>query len=676
MAVAKKNWWRRSRDTPWHGARFGKGLMGRHSQSPVSKEVRMNIRSWELLGALLLIGVALSASPAYPAELDLPRVMLKNISYDIPLDAGSLYQNTPLDAITLVADGRMIPLVRNDDQLIFENVRASESPQSFQIMVEATVVGEAEVEVIPAWFSILPPLTAILVALLIRSVLPALVLGLWLGAWALNGLTISGFFAGFLDGFDVYLTNAVADRDHVSIMLFTFMIAGMVGIISRNGGMRGIVELIIRGANTPKRGQVSVWTLGLLIFFDDYSNTLVVGNTSRSVTDRLKISREKLAYIVDSTAAPVATVALVTTWIGYQVGLIGDAMTRIPDLDLSPYGVFLNSILYSFYPFLAIFFVILVITTGRDFGPMLKAERRARETGQVVPDSSSTLGADDEAALAMKEGLPPRAMNAIIPVIAMTLAIMGGLYVTGEGETVSDIVGSANSYQALMWASIISVLVAVVMTLSQRLLSLDEVVDAWVSGARFTFLAMIILVLSWAMAEISSELHTADFLIASLGDRLPMGVLPTLVFVLAAFTAFSTGSSWGAMGILLPLVLPLSWAVLGAHGGADQEYLYILYASVSCVLAGAVWGDHCSPISDTTVMSSLSAGCDHIEHVRTQMPYALLVGFTSIVLGTLPVSFGMPWWLGFFLGAGFLAVALQRMGQEVDTASGVQPAEL
>ena len=636
----------------------------------------MNIRSWELLGALLLIGVALSASPAYPAELDLPRVMLKNISYDIPLDAGSLDQNTPLDAITLVADGRMIPLVRNDDQLIFENVRASESPQSFQIMVGATVVGEAEVEVIPSWFSILPPLTAILVALLIRSVLPALVLGLWLGAWALNGLTFPGFFAGFLDGFDVYLTNAVADRDHVSIMLFTFMIAGMVGIISRNGGMRGIVELIIRGANTPKRGQVSVWTLGLLIFFDDYSNTLVVGNTSRSVTDRLKISREKLAYIVDSTAAPVATVALVTTWIGYQVGLIGDAMTRIPDLDLSPYGVFLNSILYSFYPFLAIFFVILVITTGRDFGPMLKAERRARETGQVVPDSSSTLGADDEAALAMKEGLPPRAMNAIIPVIAMTLAIMGGLYVTGEGETVSEIVGSANSYQALMWASIISVLVAVVMTLSQRLLSLDEVVDAWVSGARFTFLAMIILVLSWAMAEISSELHTADFLIASLGDRLPMGVLPTLVFVLAAFTAFSTGSSWGAMGILLPLVLPLSWAVLGAHGGADQEYLYILYASVSCVLAGAVWGDHCSPISDTTVMSSLSAGCDHIEHVRTQMPYALLVGFTSIVLGTLPVSFGMPWWLGFLLGAGLLAVALRRMGQEVDTASGVQPAEL
>jgi Na+/H+ antiporter NhaC len=626
----------------------------------------MNMRSWWILGAVWLIGAVLCPSPAYSAELDVPRVMLKNISYDIRLDADSLDQDTHVEAIRLVVDDQVIPLVKTDDQLIFPDVRASQSPQSLQVMAEDTVIGEAEVQVIPAWFSILPPLTAILVALLIRSVLPALVLGLWLGAWALNGLTVSGFFAGFLDGFDIYLTNAVADRDHVSIMLFTFMIAGMVGIISRNGGMRGIVELIIRGANTPKRGQVSVWTLGLLIFFDDYSNTLVVGNTSRSVTDRLKISREKLAYIVDSTAAPVATVALVTTWIGYQVGLIGDAMTRIPDLDLSPYGVFLNSILYSFYPFLAIFFVILVITTGRDFGPMLKAERRARETGQVVPDSSSTLGADDEAALTMKEGLPPRAMNAIVPVVAMTLAIMGGLYVTGEGETVSDIVGSANSYQALMWASIISVLVAVVMTLSQRLLSLDEVVDAWVSGARFTFLAMIILVLSWAMAEISSELHTADFLIASLGDRLPMGVLPTMVFVLAAFTAFSTGSSWGAMGILLPLALPLSWAVLGARDSADPEHLYILYASVSCVLAGAVWGDHCSPISDTTVMSSLSAGCDHIEHVRTQMPYALLVGVASIVLGTLPVSFGMPWWLGFLLGAGLLVFALRHLGEIVD----------
>ncbi len=169
------------------------------------------------------------------------------------------------------------------------------------------------------------------------------------------------------------------------------------------------------------------------------------------------------------------------------------------------------------------------------------------------------------------------------------------------------------------------------------------------------------------MAEISAELHTADFLIASLGDRLPMGILPTVIFVLSAFTAFSTGSSWGSMGILLPLVVPLSWAVLGAQASADPEHYFILYSAVSCVLAGAVWGDHCSPISDTTVMSSLSAGCDHIEHVRTQMPYALLAGVVSIVLGTLPTSFGMPWWLGLTLGALTLTIALRFLGERVES---------
>lgn len=200
----------------------------------------------------------------------------------------------------------------------------------------------------------------------------------------------------------------------------------------------------------------------------------------------------------------------------------------------------------------------------------------------------------------------------------------------------------------------------------QRLLSLEEIVDAWISGARFTFVAMIILVLAWSMSEISSELHTADFLIASLGDNLPVTMLPATVFVLAAFTAFSTGSSWGAMGILLPLVMPLAWAVMSANGQADPEHYYLLYSSVSGVLAGAVWGDHCSPISDTTVMSSLSAGCDHIEHVRTQLPYALLAGVAALLVGTVPTSFGVPWWIGMLAAAGVTAISLRILGEKVE----------
>lgn len=194
---------------------------------------------------------------------------------------------------------------------------------------------------------------------------------------------------------------------------------------------------------------------------------------------------------------------------------------------------------------MAIFLMVLVITTGREFGPMRAAEQRARATGVTVPPVTSTVGQDDEAALAMKDGVQPNAINALIPVIVMIIGILAGLYITGDGETISDIIGSANSYQALMWASLLSAFTAVVMTALQGLLTLDEIVDAWVSGARFTFIAMIILVLAWSMSEISRELHTADFLIASLGDSLPASALPATIFVLAAFTAFSTGSSWG-----------------------------------------------------------------------------------------------------------------------------------
>jgi Na+/H+ antiporter NhaC len=567
----------------------------------------------------------------------------------------------------LIVNDRSYDAHKRGDNWVFLGVVAQDaSTVQLRLMVNNTLASDGSVPVIPGWVSILPPLLAIGMALLLRSVLPALMLGLWLGAWALEGMSLEGIFYGLFDSFEVYVVNAVADRDHVTIMLFTFMIAGMVGVISRNGGMRGIVEWIIKGANSARRGQLAVWSLGLVIFFDDYSNTLVVGNTSRSITDRLRISREKLAYIVDSTAAPIATVALVTTWIGYQVSLIGDATAQLDGLDQSAYSIFLNSILYSFYPFMAIFLMVLVITTGREFGPMRAAEQRARATGVTVPPVTSTVGQDDEAALAMKDGVQPNAINALIPVIVMIIGILAGLYITGDGETISDIIGSANSYQALMWASLLSAFTAVVMTALQGLLTLDEIVDAWVSGARFTFIAMIILVLAWSMSEISRELHTADFLIASLGDSLPASALPATIFVLAAFTAFSTGSSWGAMGILLPLVLPLCWAIMNSQGLAGPEGHHILYASVSGVLAGAVWGDHCSPISDTTVMSSLSAGCDHMEHVRTQLPYAMLAGAAALFCGTVPTSLGLPWWAGMLLAAAVTALGLRLLGEPVE----------
>jgi len=386
--------------------------------------------------------------------------------------------------------------------------------------------------------------------------------------------------------------------------------------------------------------------MGLTIFFDDYANTLVVGNTMRPISDRLKISREKLAYLVDSTAAPVATIALVTTWVGYEVGLIRDAIAGIPGLELNAYMVFLNSIPYSFYPLLALTLVFAVVGLGRDFGPMHAAERRARHDGQVAPPTSvSNQTANDMDDVQPDKGVECRARNALLPILTMVTGVVAGMFVTGEGETLRKIVGSADPYKSLVWGSLFGSLLAIALSVGQRVLTLGESVAAWFSGARAMLYAIFILVLAWALSGVTDVLGTADYLVSLVGDHLHPGLLPMLVFVVAAATAFSTGSSWGAMGILLPLMVPLAWALMEASGMNGAEHLPILYATVAAVMGGAVWGDHCSPISDTTILSSMASQCDHIEHVRTQLPYALSAGVIAIVAGALPAGFGVPWWI-------------------------------
>lgn len=527
-------------------------------------------------------------------------------------------------------------------------------------------VGTGGVIMAGTWISVLPPLVAIVLALAFRQVLVALFAGLWLGAFFVNGADAAAVWSGLLDTMAVYLRDALADGDHAAIILFSLMIGGMVGIISRNGGMLGVVDRITRWASTPRRGQLATTGLGIGIFFDDYANTLIVGNTMRAVTDRLRVSREKLAYLVDSTAAPVAAVALVTTWIGMQVGLIGEAVGRIDGYDESAYSIFLNSLAYSFYPLLAVAFVVMVAWSGRDFGPMLVAERHAREHGVTAAAGARNARLANELDAMMPDaGTRRRARNAVVPIAVLVVATLGGLWVTGRAEAgadaaLRDIIGSANSYLALMWGSLLGVVVALAMTAAQRLLPLEDALDAWLAGIKSVLPAMLILMLAWGLSAVAEQLGTAAFLTSALGDAINPAVLPTLVFVMAAVTAFSTGTSWGTMGILMPLVVPLAWAVAG-----DVAALHVLYASVAAVLAGAVWGDHCSPLSDTTILSSMASGCDHVAHVRTQLPYALLVGGAAIVFGLLPAGFGVPWWVCMPLAAVALALALRLFGRKV-----------
>lgn len=529
------------------------------------------------------------------------------------------------------------------------------------------VAGPASSPDNPVFVSILPPLFAIVLALITRSVIPALFLGVVLGSWALHGFDVAGLWHGLLDSVAVHVTAAVANADHAAVMVFSFMIGGMVGIISCNGGMQGIVELLVGKADDRRHGQLVTAGMGIAIFIDDYANSLVVGNTMRPVTDKLKISREKLAYIVDSTAAPVACIALITTWIGYEVGLIGDALSLLGVTGSSPYEVFLRSILYSFYPFLTLFMVFLVAYSGRDFGPMYQAELRAITTGQLLaPGATVDESARRESSFDSTSETPKRALNAVIPIIVLVVGVIASMYMTGAAEVgadagLRDILGAANAYLALVWGSLFGVLTATILSLAQQLMSLDKVIEAWYQGARGMFLAMIILILAWSLSSVTTLLGTGAYLVSLLSGNLSVGLLPAVTFIVAAFTAFATGSSWGAMGILMPLVIPLAWSMLG---GADATQSAIFYSTVACVLSGAVWGDHCSPISDTTVLSSLASSCDHIDHVRTQLPYATVAGGAALLLGSLPSGFGVPWWVSLLLGLGFIGAVVMLAGKK------------
>jgi Na+/H+ antiporter NhaC len=493
----------------------------------------------------------------------------------------------------------------------------------------------------------------------------------WLGAFYLydwNPLT------ALWRTLDTYIVGAMTDPGHAMILVFSFLLGGMVGIISRNGGTYGVVNKITRHAVGPIRGQLATYFMGLVIFFDDYSNTLIVGPTMRPLTDRLGISREKLAYIVDSTAAPVASIALISGWIGMEVGLIDDALTSM-NLDYEPYVVFVQSIPYRFYPVLALLFVLMVILTDRDFGPMLKAELRARREGKVIRDGARPASDFDSEVLTPKEGGRQRWYNAVVPILVLTIVTVLGMYFTGRsavlsaGEAdlgLSNVFGNGDSYLALIWGSFSACAVAVLMTLAQRILTLSETLEAWTAGLKAMLFAFVILVLAWALGQITVDVHTAQYLIDLLTGNLDPRLLPVIVFVLCALISFATGTSWGTMAIMMPVVVPLAVALSLEAGYPEATTYTILLGAVSSVLAGSVWGDHCSPISDTTILSSMATSSDHIDHVRTQMPYALLVGVVGMVVGDIPTAYGMSPWISIVLGSAILLGVLYLFGKRED----------
>jgi Na+/H+ antiporter NhaC len=523
------------------------------------------------------------------------------------------------------------------------------------------IAGGAEESDMPGWASILPPLLAIVLALVFRHVLVALVLGVWLGAFILADLSPIASFTRLLD---THLVGAMADRGHASILLFSLLLGGMLGLMTQSGGAKGLASWASTDTRSRRRGQLTTWLLGLLVFFDDYANSLLVGASMRPVADRLRISREKLAFLVDATAAPVASLALISSWIGVEVGYIADQFGHL-GIERDAYLTFIETIPFRFYPILMLLFVFWIGFRGRDFGPMWRAEERALVEGLVSrPGAQPASDFHDEA---VPDDVKGRPMNAVVPVLVVVLVAALGIYLDGRAKVLAEglepnlraIVGQASSSAAILWATGAGCLSAFGLSVWSGALSFGRSIDAWMGGMKSMLYAVVILVLAWALGGVCRDLGTAGFLIGAVGDWISPVWIPTSVFMLAALVSFATGTSWGTMAILFPLVVPL------AHQVAPGQET-ILLGTVSSILAGSVWGDHCSPISDTTVLSSMATSCDHMDHVRTQLPYALFVGGVSISCAELPVAAG--WygpWVGLLIGALVMIVVFELVSRPV-----------
>ncbi len=504
-------------------------------------------------------------------------------------------------------------------------------------------------------WTLIPPLVAIVLAFITKNVVLSLLLGVFSGAFMLEA---DGFniYNGFVDGF-LRLSNEIlsslADPWNAGIVLQCLAIGGLIALVSKMGGAKAIADALAKKAKSPRSSQFVTWVLGLFIFFDDYANSLTVGPIMRPVTDKMKVSREKLAFIIDATAAPIAGIALISTWVAYEVGLIRDGLQGI-GYTMNAYGIFVETIPYRFYNILILVFILATIWFMREFGPMYKAEHRARTTGKLLDDNAKPMVADEATELQPVEGVTPSIWNAIIPIGTLIVAAFLGFYFNGYNSimggddaaakaifdspmsfiAIREAFGASDASVVLFQAALVAGIVALAMAIGKKILKIDEAISTWVQGVKSLNITAVILLLAWSLSGIIKELGTAAYLVSVLSDTIPPFLLPSIIFVMGSVISFATGTSYGTMGILMPLCIPLAYALVPEQG--------FVILNIGSVLTGAIFGDHCSPISDTTILSSMGSACDHIDHTRTQLFYAVPVAIISIVFGYIPAGLGMP----------------------------------
>lgn len=528
--------------------------------------------------------------------------------------------------------------------------------------------------------TLIPPFLAIILAFITKDVILSLFLGVFSGAYIIQLATgvnlLMGIVTAFMDVVQIML-ESLADPWNAGIVLQVMAIGGLIALISKTGGSKAVAESLSKYAKGPVSTQIITWILGMLVFFDDYANALIVGPIMRPVSDEIGNSRERLSFIIDATAAPVAGMALVSTWIGYELSLINEAFGIIGQ-EVNTYSFFLSTLPYRFYNIFMLAFVVITSITLKEFGPMKDAQIRARDRGLVNPENIHIDTGDDEYESTKAGSI----WNAIIPVSLLIVLSFLGFYFNGRGVlleegnpeivallennpvsfvAIRETFGASDASIVLFQAALASSIVALLIGVFQKHFNLTDGIESWFDGMKSLMSTSGVLILAWSLSSIMGSLGTADYLVSLLGTVVSPILLPSLIFIFGSIIAFATGTSYGTMGILMPLAIPLAHAL---EPGNEQ---LILTASAA-VLAGAIFGDHSSPISDTTILSSMGAGANLIDHVRTQLPYALFVAVIAIILGYIPSAMGVPVWIIIPIGIVAMLGVVWFVGEKVDVS--------
>ena len=526
--------------------------------------------------------------------------------------------------------------------------------------------------------TLLPPVVAIALAFITKETILSLFFGVFIGEFMLcaNDLNIVGSAVNAFLAIGHEVISCMADPWNAGIILQCLLIGGVIQLITKMGGAKALADSLAKRANTPRKAQLITWFLGLCVFFDDYANSLIIGPIMRPVMDKLKVSREKLAFVVDATAAPVAGIAIISTWIGLEISLIAAGFKTI-GMNVSGFGIFFQTIPYRFYNILILIFVVMSSLTLYEFGPMKKAEQKARARKDSEFIQIPQVSSFEE--IQPVEGIKLTVWNAIIPIGTLIIGALIAFYwsgyttiLAGDNQTlitlmktaplsfngIFEALSASDASVALFQAALLASIVAILMAVLERIMTIKQALDEWVSGMKAIAVTCVILLLAWSLGGVIGNVGTANYLVGILKGTIPYWILPSLIFVLGGIISFATGTAYGTMSILMPLTIPLAWAVSPDMG--------FVITATSGVLTGAIFGDHCSPISDTTILSSMGTGCNHIDHVQTQIYYAIFVAIIAILFGYIPAGFGIAWYICIPIAVVVMYVGLKVIGEKVD----------